>query len=73
MEGVYIMKFELKRQEPVFIELCGKEYPARLTNRAVKQILELFDRTQKVESLLEDKEPEGADDKKKTEEADTPE
>jgi len=36
------LKFELKRLEPVYIEICGQEYPARLTNKAVKEILELW-------------------------------
>lgn len=124
------MEFELKRLEPVYIDIHGKEYPARMPNRAVKEleemwsvkyfelfeklaggafeldeildilyvalkcggvtnitrdmfedmdhdvnfivevtpkILELFDRTQKVENLLEDKDPEGGDGKKKPE------
>ena len=36
------MEFELKRQEPVYIAIQGKEYPARLTNRAVKELQELW-------------------------------
>ena len=120
------MELELKRLEPVLITIDGKEYPARMPNRAIKelaemwgvkyfelfdklasgsfeldevfdvlyvtlkaggvkveremfedmdhdaffiasvtsQIIELFDRTQKVENVLEDTKPEGGGEKK---------
>ena len=36
------MEFNLKKLEPIWIELHGEEYPARMTNRAVKELTELW-------------------------------
>ncbi|MCL2215767.1 MAG: gene transfer agent family protein [Defluviitaleaceae bacterium] len=36
------MQFELKRLEPVFINIGGAEYPMRLTNKAAKELQELW-------------------------------
>ena len=35
------MKFELKRLEPVIITIQGKDYPAKLTHRAIIELEEL--------------------------------
>jgi len=36
------MEFELKRLEPVLIDIHGKEYPARMPNKAVKELCEMW-------------------------------
>jgi len=36
------MDFELKRLDPVLIDIHGKEYPARMPNKAVKELCELW-------------------------------
>jgi len=36
------MEFELKRLEPVLIDICGKEYPARMPNKAIKELCEIW-------------------------------
>lgn len=36
------MEFELKRLEPVMISINGKEYPARMPNRAIKELCEMW-------------------------------
>ena len=36
------MELELKRLEPVYIKIQGKEYPARMPNRAIKELAEMW-------------------------------
>jgi len=36
------MELELKRLEPVMIAIQGKEYPARMPNRAMKELAEMW-------------------------------
>ena len=36
------MELELRRLEPVLINIHGREYPARMPNRAVKELTEMW-------------------------------